>query len=261
MEVVTWSACPVSPESLTPFLCSFSSPTPPSLKPRMQCLFKNALADEIFHCLACWRRGCQERASRHTKYFASHANSSLITNSNQCFLARFPVLQVFQVERKGEISVIIYQCYKCMISLNISRIFDSSLSFGCCMYEWDVSEELLILILIQHKKPHDFKINLTYFFFFSLRLHAQGNNKVSSLSSCSSSVSSVPTPLLHVPLVRVFCALKWLSVTSTQMIEGVQMSEKTELGLPSWRFIFDLSKRKYYVLQGWLLDSSERLFL
>lgn len=177
MEVVTWSACPVSPESLTPFLCSFSSPTPPSLKPRMQCLFKNALADEIFHCLACWRRGCQERASRHTKYFASHANSSLITNSNQCFLARFPVLQVFQVERKGEISVMIYQCYKCMISLNISRIFDSSLSFGCCMYEWDVSEELLILILIQHEKPHDFKINLTYFFFFFLAATCTGEQQ------------------------------------------------------------------------------------
>ena len=89
------------------FLKIFFFP-PPSLKPRMQCLFKNALADEIFHCLACWRRGCQERASRHTKYFAFHANSSLITNSNQCFLARFPVLQVFQVERKGEISVIIF---------------------------------------------------------------------------------------------------------------------------------------------------------
>lgn len=109
MDVVTWSACPVSPESLTPFLFSFSFFfPPPSLKPRMQCLFKNALADEIFHCLACWRRGCQERASRHTKYFAFHANSSLITNSNQCFLARFPVLQVFQVERKGETSVIIF---------------------------------------------------------------------------------------------------------------------------------------------------------
>lgn len=63
---------------------------PPSLKPRMQCLFKNALTAEIFHCLACWRRGRQERAIRHTKYFAFHANSSLLTNGNPCFLARFP---------------------------------------------------------------------------------------------------------------------------------------------------------------------------
>lgn len=62
---------------------------PPSLKPRMRCLFKNALTAGNFRCSACWRRGCPERAARRTKYFAFHANSSLLTDWNPCFLAGF----------------------------------------------------------------------------------------------------------------------------------------------------------------------------
>ena len=70
---------------------------------------------------------------------------------------------------------------------------------------------------------------------------------------------------LQPPLPSLMCLGESVSVhfemtdvcDSAQMIEGVQMSEKTELGLPSWLFIFDLSEGKYYVPQGWLLDSSE----
>lgn len=48
---------------------------------------------------------------------------------------------VFQVERKGEISVIIFCCYEYVISFNISRFFDLSVNSKCrmCLYRMSVN--------------------------------------------------------------------------------------------------------------------------
>lgn len=118
----------VSPEPPAPFPCSLSpspGPHPPSLKPRMQCLFKNALADEIFHCLAC-------RGTGKPTYCPLRCPRSQLTYRQVkpwLFGAR-PPPSASRRKREGGLSVTVFCCCKRAISFHLSRFCDLSMSSG-----------------------------------------------------------------------------------------------------------------------------------
>lgn len=166
-----------------------------------------------------WR--VEERASRRTAHFAVHAHSSLTTSSSPGFLGPGPRTPGPEWKGRGKslssFSAVINVWFHL---ISVDSVTCPRAQGAVCVWlgcQWRVTLFILILLYLAWKIPHNFKMDLwlTYFSlsFFSLRLHAQGNNKVSSLFYCGSRFSPAPAPLLRVSWQECFCA-RWGDLSS-----------------------------------------------